>query len=189
MIHPVLADIYNSMNFTFGIPRAELEADKCGVAPEVARNKENVTALVMGAFQNVDMNAIVVGMFGGDPKMVDPLAPPPGGPPLRDETGGGTEPEAPVVVDTPAAVEEVPAAVSEPTAEAEAQAPVEESVPVAETAPAEEPVTEEPAPAEEAPTEDAAPADEPPTEEAPPAVEPVSEPEAAADEPKAEEAV
>ena len=203
VIHPVLADIYNSMNFTFGIPRSELEADKCGVAPEVARNKENVTALVMGAFQNVDMNAIVVGMFGGDPKMVDPLAPPPGGPPLRDETGGGTEPEAPVVVYTPAAVEkvpaavkeapaaveEVPAAVSEPTAEAEAQAPVEESVPVAETAPAEEPVTEEPAPAEEAPTEDAAPADEPPTEEAPPAVEPVSEPEAAADEPKAEEAV
>ena len=196
VVHPVLADIYDSMNFSFGISREELERDKCGVSPEVARNKEQVTALVMGAFQNVEMNQIVQGMFGGDPKMKDPLAPPPGGAP----EGGAPEaaPEAAPVPEAvayepeavPEAVAEEPEAVpeavaEEPEAEPEAVAEEPEAVPaaVAEMAvPEPEAVAEEPEP------EPAAVAEEPEVVPEAVAEEPEAEPDSVAEEPEAEPA-
>ena len=199
VVHPVLADIYDSMNFSFGISREELERDKCGVSPEVARNKEQVTALVVGAFQNVEMNQIVQGMFGGDPKMKDPLAAPPGGAP----EGGAPEaaPEAAPVPEAvayepeavPEAVAEEPEAVpeavaEEPEAEPEAVAEEPEAVPaaVAEMAvPEPEAVAEEPEPEPAAVAEVAVPEAVPEA----PAAEPVPDPEAAAAEPEDAQAV
>ena len=196
VVHPVLADIYDSMNFSFGISREELERDKCGVSPEVARNKEQVTALVMGAFQNVEMNQIVQGMFGGDPKMKDPLAPPPGGAP----EGGAPEaaPEAAPVPEAvayepeavPEAVAEEPEAVpeavaEEPEAEPEAVAEEPEAVP---EAVAEEPEAEPDAVAEEPEPEPAAVAEEPEVVPEAVAEEPEAEPDSVAEEPEAEPA-
>ena len=185
VVHPVLADIYDSMNFSFGISREELERDKCGVSPEVARNKEQVTALVMGAFQNVEMNQIVQGMFGGDPKMKDPLAPPPGGAPE-----GGAPEAAPEAAPVPEAVAEEPEAVPEAVAEepeaepdAVAEEPEPEPAAVAEVAvPEPEAVAEEPEP------EPAAVAEEPEVVPEAVAEEPEAEPDSVAEEPEAEPA-
>jgi 2-keto-3-deoxy-galactonokinase len=80
VIHPVMADIYDSMNFGWGVPRDELERDNCGLSPAVAGVKDAVSGLVQGAFQTKEMWQVVLGMFGSDPKLVDPLAPPPAAP-------------------------------------------------------------------------------------------------------------
>ena len=44
VIHPVMADVYESKNFGWGIPRDELERDNCGLSPAVAGVKSAVSA-------------------------------------------------------------------------------------------------------------------------------------------------
>ena len=162
VIHPVMADIYDSMNFGWGVPRDELERDNCGLSPAVAGVKDAVSGLVQGAFQTKEMWQVVLGMFGSDPKLVDPLAPPPAAP----------EPEA--------AAPEPEAAVPEPEApapEPEAAAPEPEAAAPEPEAAVPEPEAAEPAPEPEAAAVDPEPAADPePDSDAPAVVEPEAAP-------------
>jgi hypothetical protein len=182
VIHPVMADVYDSMNFGWGIPREELERDNCGLSPAVAGVKDAVSGLVNGAFQTKEMWQVVLGMFGADPKLVDPLAPPPAAP-EPEATAAETEASAPA---PEAAAPKPEAAAPEPEAaapEPEAPAPEPEAAAPEPEAPASEPEVAAPEPETPA-SEPEAPAPEPEAP-APEPEAPAPEPEAAAPEPEA----
>jgi NADH dehydrogenase FAD-containing subunit len=189
VIHPVMADIYDSMNFGWGVPRDELERDNCGLSPAVAGVKDAVSGLVQGAFQTKEMWQVVLGMFGSDPKLVDPLAPPPAAP-EPEAAAAETEASAPApeaaALEPEAAAPEPEAAAPEPEApapEPEAAAPEPEVVAPEPDTPAPEPEVVAPEPEAAAPEPEAA-APEP--EAAAPEPEAAApEPEAAAPEPEA----
>jgi NADH dehydrogenase FAD-containing subunit len=181
VIHPVMADIYDSMNFGWGVPRDELERDNCGLSPAVAGVKDAVSGLVQGAFQTKEMWQVVLGMFGSDPKLVDPLAPPPAAP-EPEAAAAETEASAPApeaaALEPEAAAPEPEAAAPEPEApapEPEAAAPEPEVVAPEPDTPAPEPEVVAPEPEAAAPEPEAA-APEPEA----------AEPEAAAPEPELE---
>jgi len=182
VIHPVMADVYDSMNFGWGIPRDELERDNCGLSPGVAGVKDAVSGMVNGAFQSKEMWQMILGMFGADPKLVDPLAPPPAAP-EPEAAAAETEASAP---EPEAAAPEPEAAAPEPEAaapEPEAPAPEPEVAAPEPEAPAPEPEVAAPEPEAPAP-EPEAPAPEPEA----PAPEPELEPKSAAEpEPEAAE--
>ena len=192
VIHPVMADIYDSMNFGWGVPRDELERDNCGLSPAVAGVKDAVSGLVQGAFQTKEMWQVVLGMFGSDPKLVDPLAPPPAAP-EPEAAAAETEASAP---EPEAAAPEPEAAAPEPEApapEPEAAAPEPEVVAPEPEAPAPEPEAAAPEPEAAAPEPEAAapepeaPAPAPEAAAPEPEAAAVPEPEAAAPEPEAAE--
>ena len=193
VIHPILADIYASLNFGWGIPRDELERDNCGLSPAVAGVKDSITGLINGAAQSKEAWYFMVGMFGSNPMVVDPLAPPPAAP---EPEAAAPEPEA-AVPEPEAAAPEPEAAAPEPEAaapepeaaapEPEAPAPAPESAAPEPEAAAPEPEAAAPEP-EAAEPEAAAPEPELEPESAavpePEAAEPAPEPEAAAVDPE-----
>ena len=197
VIHPVMADVYESKNFGWGIPRDELERDNCGLSPAVAGVKDAVSGLINGAFQTKEMWQVILGMFGSDPKLVDPLAPPPTAP-EPEAAAAETEASAPApeaaAPEPEAAAPEPEAAAPEPEApapEPEAAAPEPEAAAPEPEAPAPEPDVAAPEPEAPAP-EPEAPAPEPevaaPEPEAPapePEAEPTPEPEVPTPEPEA----
>jgi hypothetical protein len=175
VIHPVLADIYASLNFGWGIPRDELERDNCGLSPAVAGVKDALSGLINGAVQSKEAWYFMVGMFGSNPMVVDPLAPPPAAP---EPEAAAPEPEA-AAPEPEAPAPEPEAAAPEPEVvapEPEAPAPELEVVAPEPEAAAPEPEAAAPEPEAAAPEPEAA-APEP--EAAAP------EPEAAAPEPEA----
>jgi NADH dehydrogenase FAD-containing subunit len=197
VIHPVMADVYESKNFGWGIPRDELERDNCGLSPAVAGVKDAVSGLINGAFQTKEMWQVILGMFGSDPKLVDPLAPPPAAP-EPEAAAAETEASAPApeaaAPEPEAAAPEPEAAAPEPEApapEPEAAGPEPEAAAPEPEAPAPEPDVAAPEPEAPAP-EPEAPAPEPevaaPEPEAPapePEAEPTPEPEVPTPEPEA----
>ena len=189
VIHPVLADIYASLNFGWGIPRDELERDNCGLSPAVAGVKDTITGLINGAAQSKEAWYFMVGMFGSNPMVVDPLAPPPAAPEPEaaapEPEAAAPEPEAPAPEPEAAAPEpEVVAPEPEaPAPELEVVAPEPEAAAPEPEAAAPEPEAAAPEPEVVAPEPEAA-APEP--EAAAPEPEVVApEPEAAAPEPEA----
>jgi hypothetical protein len=189
VIHPVLADIYASLNFGWGIPRDELERDNCGLSPAVAGVKDAISGLVNGAMQSKEAWYFMVGMFGSNPMVVDPLAPPPAAPEPEaaapEPEAAAPEPEAPAPEPEAAAPEpEVVAPEPEaPAPELEVVAPEPEAAAPEPEAAAPEPEAAAPEPEVVAPEPEAA-APEP--EAAAPEPEVVApEPEAAAPEPEA----
>jgi thioredoxin reductase len=193
VIHPVLADIYASLNFGWGIPRDELERDNCGLSPAVAGVKDAISGLVNGAMQSKEAWYFMVGMFGSNPMVVDPLAPPPAAPEPEaaapEPEAAAPEPEAPAPEPEAAAPEpEVVAPEPEaPAPELEVVAPEPEAAAPEPEAAAPEPEAAAPEP-EAAEPEAAAPEPELEPESAavlePEAAEPAPEPEAAAVEPE-----
>ena len=176
VIHPVLADIYASLNFGWGIPRDELERDNCGLSPAVAGVKDTITGLINGAAQSKEAWYFMVGMFGSNPMVVDPLAPPPAAP---EPEAAAPEPEA--AAPEPEVVAPEPEA---PAPEPEVVAPEPEVVAPEPEAPAPEPEAAAPEPEAPAPEPEAA-APEPEAAEPEPEA-PAPEPEAAAPEPELE---